>query len=122
MCISDGDFSQLSMKDEDIKYIQYSYLNLSKYIYLPFLYGYDMNSVTNCKIYSKVEKHLTKVRCREIDTVSDIHKIVEAVSKLAEIYEHLRNIRFYIFEQKGRWVCVTISVRHRWYDSKEIMK
>ena len=80
----DGDFSKNSMEDEDIEYIQYSYLNLSKYIYLPFLYGYNINSVKNCPIYFKAKKHLKKVRLKEIDTVSDIHEIVGAVFKLTE--------------------------------------
>ena len=49
--VTDGNYSQY-LTDEDISYIQYSYLALSKGIFLPFLYGYDMSSVMNCRIYN----------------------------------------------------------------------
>lgn len=83
MCITDGDFSA-GFDDEEVKYLQYSYLALCKWVYLPFLYGYDMSSVINCRIYPRVKEHLTKVRYKEIDTKSDIHEIIDAVFNLAK--------------------------------------
>ena len=84
ICITDGKYSTNCIQEEDYSYIQYSYLALCKGIFLPFLYGYDMSSVMNCRIYKKIKKHLIKVRYQEIDTVSDIHEIVEAVINLTK--------------------------------------
>ena len=63
--------------------MQRAYLELAKYIFIPFLYGFDLNSVVNCKNYEKACEHLKKVKDNQIEAPSDISDIVKAVFDLA---------------------------------------
>ena len=58
--LTDGDYYE-GLEEDEIKYLQHSYLLLAKCVYLPFLYGYDMSSVMNSQIYSQVKNHLEKI-------------------------------------------------------------
>ena len=81
--LTDGDFYD-GLAEEEVKYLQHSYCQLAKLVYLPFLYGYNISSVNNFRIYSQAREHLEKVRY-EIDTVSDIVDIIEAVVKISKV-------------------------------------
>ena len=41
-------------KQEGINIMQRAYFELAKYIFIPFLYGFDLNSVVNCTNYDTV--------------------------------------------------------------------
>ena len=58
---NDGDFYD-GLDEDEISYLQHSYLLLAKLVYLPFLYGYNMSCVMNCRKYLEVKDHLEKVR------------------------------------------------------------
>ena len=62
-----------------------AYLELCKLIYLPFVYGYDYNCISQCTLVrQKILWDLTKVRHNEFETPYDISKIVEATITLSD--------------------------------------
>ena len=69
---------------ESIDLLQKAYLELSKYVFVPFLYGFELNSATNSKIYKEVVDHLEKVKDNLIEAPYDISDIIKAVFDLAE--------------------------------------
>ena len=79
----DYHFESEEEKQEGIHVMQRAYLELAKYIFIPFLYGFDLNSVVNCKNYEKACEHLKKVKDNQIEAPSDISDIVKAVFDLA---------------------------------------
>ena len=79
----DYNFENESKREESIHLLQKAYLELSKYAFLPFLYGFDLSSVINWEIYDEVVEHLKKVKNNLIETPSDISNIVKAVFDLA---------------------------------------
>ena len=63
--ISEGDFYEVleyEPKEDNILYLQHCYALLAKCVYLPFLYGYNMGSIMNCRIYHDVRDHVESVK------------------------------------------------------------
>ena len=63
--------------------MQKAYIELSKLIFLPFLYGYDWTVVFKIPIYNKIKNDLIRVSDCIIPTPSDIGQIVKAIIKFS---------------------------------------
>ena len=72
-----------SVKSHDTRRMQKAYIELSKLIFLPFLYGYDWTVVFKIPIHNKIRFDLIKVSEGAIPTPSDISQIVQAIIKFS---------------------------------------
>ena len=63
--------------------LQRAYIELSKLIFLPFLYGFDWTVIFKVPIFNKISFDLIKVSEGAIPTPSDIGQIVRAIIKFS---------------------------------------
>lgn len=65
--------------DNDLRFLQHTYCELSKFIFLPYLYGYHYSGVFNWALFYQIRDYLQKVMNKEVPSHSDICDIVSAV-------------------------------------------
>ena len=70
--------------ENKIRDLRLAYLELSKLIYLPFIYGYDFNCITQCTFErDRIIWDLMKVRYRYFKAPNDISKVLKAMMQLS---------------------------------------
>jgi len=67
----------------DIANLQLAYLELSKIVFLPYLYDYSPQIAENSKILAKIIDDLKKVKKRQITAPNDCANIVSAIMELS---------------------------------------
>ena len=71
--------------DNKISELRLAYLELSKLIYLPFIYGYDFNCITQCTYErDRIIWDLNKVRFGYFKTPNDIRRVLKAMIHLSD--------------------------------------
>ena len=70
-----------TVNSHNTRRVQKAYIELSKLIFLPFLYGYDWTVLFKISIYNKIRFDLIKVSEGAIPTPSNIEQIVKAIIK-----------------------------------------
>ena len=73
---------------KDNKRLQKAYMELSKLIFLPFLYGYEWTIIFKIPIYNKIAFDLIKVSDGVIPTPSDIREVVKAILRLGGLFHN----------------------------------
>ena len=76
------------IKSRDNDRLQKAYRELSKLIFLPFLYGYEWSVIIKTPIYGKILFDLIKVSEGAIPTPSDIKDIVKAMMEVSDSFHN----------------------------------
>ena len=74
-----------NMRVGQIDNIRKAYLELWKLIYLPYIYGYDFNCISQCAFeVDRIIWDLNRIRNKTFETPNDIHLVVEAIVDLSD--------------------------------------
>ena len=76
------------IKSRDNDRLQKTYKELSRLIFLPFLYGYEWSVTIKTPIYGKIMFDLIKVSEGAIPTPSDIKEIVKAMMEVSDSFHN----------------------------------
>ena len=77
-----------NIRSRDNEKLQLTYMELSKMIFLPFLYGYEWSVTMKTPIYGKIMFDLIKVSEGAIPTPSDIKEIVKAMMEISDSFHN----------------------------------
>ena len=77
-----------NIKSRDNDRLQKAYIELSRLIFLPFLYGYQWSVTLKTPIFPKIVFDLIKVSKGAIPTPSDIQEIVKAIIEVSDSFHN----------------------------------
>jgi len=79
----DLEISILPMKEEEKEKLQIVYLELSKLIFLPFLYGYGWSYVIKSFIHKNIMFDLKKIEEKAIPSLNDTADVIKIINDVS---------------------------------------
>ena len=77
-----------NIKSRDNDRLQKAYIELSRLVFLPFLYGYEWSVSIKTPIYAKIVFDLIKVSEGAIPTPSDIKEVIKAIIEISDSFHN----------------------------------